>query len=531
MRRAVAKWWASVGPKALQLAQQIGKADETHADALDADVHIGGGSESATSYLGAQIGGITRQLERHSDSQFKRIGIDLKKSAPGVAKLVPGFRKENVGLIKTMLDSEKSKIEQLLKDGGNRRVESLTKDIKERFGIATRHAELIARDQTLKLNAAITRQRMVNAGITTYVWTTAGDERVRPLHDNLDGETFDFDDPPVTNDDGDTNNPGEDYQCRCVAYPIVPELEEDNDKPEAEPDEEPKPEPEAKEAEAPEPEVEAEPILAQAEKLHSAMVNDAGEARDIIREQVSKAMPGATSKDVTLGRGAARKVSAGDTSGANAYHDWNGAVVVAPRVKEGAVRAMGALSRGEYGEAFRTVPTENGRHFIRKLEDLNNLRTYVHEEVHGYSRVTPYSYGGVGRILEEVGTELTARDIVGNISPDIAANPIVREGGEHYVTIGGRLEFLKFGSYNEEIQAVSEIVSKHTELDRAASHALIRKSHRDRICAPRAPFTSPHEHLDEFLVGLDQPADVTQRIRTDLLRLAGDDGDIRLPAR
>jgi hypothetical protein len=47
---------------------------------------------------------------------------------------------------------------------------------------------------------------------------------VRERHAELDGERFRWDDPPVTNEDGDENHPGEDYQCRCTAYPVLPEL-------------------------------------------------------------------------------------------------------------------------------------------------------------------------------------------------------------------------------------------------------------------------------------------------------------------
>ena len=40
---------------------------------------------------------------------------------------------------------------------------------------------------------------------------------------------FDWDDPPVTNDDGDTNAPGEDYRCRCVAIPQIAELDQESE--------------------------------------------------------------------------------------------------------------------------------------------------------------------------------------------------------------------------------------------------------------------------------------------------------------
>ena len=41
------------------------------------------------------------------------------------------------------------------------------------------------------------------------------------MHKDLDGKIFEFANPPITNEKGDRNNPGEDWQCRCEAIPIV----------------------------------------------------------------------------------------------------------------------------------------------------------------------------------------------------------------------------------------------------------------------------------------------------------------------
>jgi SPP1 gp7 family putative phage head morphogenesis protein len=91
--------------------------------------------------------------------------------------------------------------------------------LEQRFGIARRRANLIARDQIGKLNSRITRARQEEFGITEYTWSTAGDERVRPLHRKRDGKRFRWSDPPS---DG---APGEPIQCRCVAIPIIPGLD------------------------------------------------------------------------------------------------------------------------------------------------------------------------------------------------------------------------------------------------------------------------------------------------------------------
>src|SRR5690606_27552239 len=81
---------------------------------------------------------------------------------------------------------------------------------------------------TTLFRSKIVEFRQTAAGIEEYIWTTSGDERVREMHAKLDGKRFKWSDPPVTNAQGDRNNPGEDYQCRCTAYAVLPELEEES---------------------------------------------------------------------------------------------------------------------------------------------------------------------------------------------------------------------------------------------------------------------------------------------------------------
>jgi SPP1 gp7 family putative phage head morphogenesis protein len=182
--------------------------------------------------------GAEKKAKTWSQAEFARIGIKLRSAEPSLGAVMDEFRRTNVERITGMLDDQLDKFENILREGEGRRVESLAKDFENQLDITENRARLIARDQVLTLNAQVNQTRAEAAGITRYIWTTAGDERVRGnpsglwpdgMHFDLDGEEFDFDDPPVTNDDGDTNNPGEDYQCRCTAFPIIPAFEDDAD--------------------------------------------------------------------------------------------------------------------------------------------------------------------------------------------------------------------------------------------------------------------------------------------------------------
>jgi len=102
------------------------------------------------------------------------------------------------------------------------RWEVLEKRLRERSDVSKSRAELIARDQTGKLNGAIQKASQTAAGVTQYKWATAGDERVRESHDELDGEVFDWNGPGAPG----IGHPGDDFQCRCTPLPILPGDEE-----------------------------------------------------------------------------------------------------------------------------------------------------------------------------------------------------------------------------------------------------------------------------------------------------------------
>lgn len=89
----------------------------------------------------------------------------------------------------------------------------------ERVDVSESRAKLIARDQVAKLNGDFTRQRQEDIGVEGYIWRTVQDERVRDTHAEADGNFYTWDKPP---DVTEGNHPGEDYQCRCWAEPVLP---------------------------------------------------------------------------------------------------------------------------------------------------------------------------------------------------------------------------------------------------------------------------------------------------------------------
>jgi SPP1 gp7 family putative phage head morphogenesis protein len=130
---------------------------------------------------------------------------------------------DNVGFIKTIPLETLSDMRQVINDGyrAGSTTKSIAKGIQAKYEVKKHHALFIARDQIAKLSAKVTREQHEDAGVTEYVWRTMDDSRVRKSHSHLDGTRQKYSDPPVVDyKTGRRANPGEDYQCRCVALPV-----------------------------------------------------------------------------------------------------------------------------------------------------------------------------------------------------------------------------------------------------------------------------------------------------------------------
>ena len=102
-------------------------------------------------------------------------------------------------------------------------------DVMHLGDVTQSRAELIARDQTLKMNSRFNQARQESLGVTRYIWTTVGDDRVREAHQDLEGTEHEWDDPP-TDADGNTGHPGDcGVNCRCAADPVLDLGDEDAD--------------------------------------------------------------------------------------------------------------------------------------------------------------------------------------------------------------------------------------------------------------------------------------------------------------
>lgn len=168
----------------------------------------------------AAIENAARDVSKSNAKEMKRLlGIDVARRDVGLGPIVEKFREDNVRLISSIPGELLTNVQTMLEENSGLRVEALAAKLQGSFDISDSRAALIARDQTLKLNGQITKTRQQSVGVTSYIWTTSNDERVREEHAALEGTIQQWDNPP------EPGNPGDDYQCRCTAFPILPEAE------------------------------------------------------------------------------------------------------------------------------------------------------------------------------------------------------------------------------------------------------------------------------------------------------------------
>lgn len=204
--------------------------------------------------LGAIVG-LARNISEFNKKEmdaFRQIAVGdaFVQDEPWVAKTLNDWAQNQVSLItkasQDMLDKVAARVRTGVKEGQTNR-EITRKIMSDLPGISFRRARIIARDQTSKLNGELSQGRMTDAGLETYIWETAYDERVRarpggryphalPSHWEMQGKICRWDDPTVCRSTSGEwekrpatapyNHPGMEIMCRCVALPNWDELEE-----------------------------------------------------------------------------------------------------------------------------------------------------------------------------------------------------------------------------------------------------------------------------------------------------------------
>jgi SPP1 gp7 family putative phage head morphogenesis protein len=126
-------------------------------------------------------------------------------------------------------------VNQNVFEHGNRR-EVLIKHIQDTYNVTENKAKFLARQETNLLMAKYKQTKYEDAGVDEYEWrcvhmphqptpqSVYKPGEVRYSHGILEGKIFSWKNPPCTTAPGQAkryNNPGQDYNCRCFAIPLV----------------------------------------------------------------------------------------------------------------------------------------------------------------------------------------------------------------------------------------------------------------------------------------------------------------------
>lgn len=173
----------------------------------------------------------------HAKSTVNKVQIGFKKSAGqalgadsdlserGKDRLAEEYSENLKPYIQKFSDEMVSDLRGIVADSAQNgyRFDRLIERIQNRYDVSQTKAAFLARQETSILVSKHRQIRFEDVGVTRYIWRTSHDSRVRHSHDELNGREFLYSQPPITDQaTGARNNPGQDYNCRCVDEPVLP---------------------------------------------------------------------------------------------------------------------------------------------------------------------------------------------------------------------------------------------------------------------------------------------------------------------
>lgn len=173
----------------------------------------------------------SKSVSQRSDAALKKIlkdgGFAIEfKMTRAQRDVLNATIQENVSLIKSIPQRYLTNVEGIVMRGvqTGRDLAQITTDLQEQHGVTRRRAAFIARDQSNKATASLTRARQIEAGLTEAIWVhSGGGKEPRPSHLKAGRERTRYDvregwfDPAV----GKKILPGELPNCRCVSRAVV----------------------------------------------------------------------------------------------------------------------------------------------------------------------------------------------------------------------------------------------------------------------------------------------------------------------
>ena len=162
-----------------------------------------------------------RDWHKHSQKLSKSLRQDVKNKQ--VAGIIDNLMREQKFWICSLPGDAADKIQSYMTEATIRgdRWETLVDKILKIPGMNYRRAKLIARTEGAKAASILTQARAQSIGCTHFIWRAVLDNRTRPSHRAMNGHVCEYARPPIV--EGLPLIPGQTYNCRCHAEPIINE--------------------------------------------------------------------------------------------------------------------------------------------------------------------------------------------------------------------------------------------------------------------------------------------------------------------
>lgn len=187
--------------------------------------------EAALNEVQRIISSVDNIARQNMNKAFKNcLGVDVFMSNTALLdKITSEWYASQSQLINSIVSTYTDKLGTIISNAVQRGslYKDVYADVKHLYDITDNRAKFIARNEIGNLNAITTKTRQQEAGVNCYEWLTSRDERVRASHAAMDGNLYYW----SRSTPGEINGrkvyptpglqPGMDYNCRCVAIPII----------------------------------------------------------------------------------------------------------------------------------------------------------------------------------------------------------------------------------------------------------------------------------------------------------------------
>lgn len=170
-----------------------------------------------------QVLAVKPELDKLGKEKIKQDYL-MSTDLPIRKKLLHEFEDRSKAVIENFSQETVEKLRKALRvkilNGESR--ESIQEYIRNRLKISNKRAKFIARQETALMTSKFKQAQYEQWGIRKYKWVSLEDHIVRPIHAENDGKIFEWSKPPIIAINPERHgHPGEDFNCRCIAQPVV----------------------------------------------------------------------------------------------------------------------------------------------------------------------------------------------------------------------------------------------------------------------------------------------------------------------